>query len=116
MVKVNIKLKMERTCLIGNARTFFNWYGTNPSVNREQAVTIIKQIIDNCHAIEGKSIMLMPPKGNDALSHTYQIHIRTCSSGEVIEPCVRTIAKEHNLAVKVQNDLLIIYKPYPNMS
>ncbi|MGD6851677.1 MAG: hypothetical protein ACQCN6_06420 [Candidatus Bathyarchaeia archaeon] len=82
-------------------------------MNREQAVNVIKQIFDRCQQTEGKSIKLMPPKGDTALAHTFQIHVQMTLGSEVLQTCVRVIAKENNLAVRIQDDWLIVYKPYP---
>ena len=84
-------------------------------MNREQAVTVIKEIFEHCRLIEGKSLKLLPPKGNDALSDTYQIHIHA-DSDQILTSCVETVAQEHKLAVKKTDGFLIVYKPYPNMS
>jgi hypothetical protein len=84
-------------------------------MNRNQAVTVIKEIFDKCHLIEGKAIKLMPPKENNALSDTYRIHIQTGDNESLIS-CVQGAVKRHNLAIKQTKGSLIVYKPYPNMS
>jgi hypothetical protein len=85
------------------------------SVNRQEAITVIKQIFNQCPTIEGKSITLMPPKGNNYLSTTFQIQIQADSSLETIKSCTEDIVEEHNLAVKIKGSLIIIYKSYPNI-
>jgi len=80
-------------------------------MNREQAVTVIKEIFEQCHQIEGKSLKLLPPKGNDALSNTFQIHIETNDNNFLIL-FVENIAKEHNLDVMCKDGYCIVYKPY----
>ncbi len=82
-------------------------------MNRLQAVTIIKQIFNRCQRIEGKSIKLLPPKENNALSKTYQIHIQT-RNDEILIACIKGIAEENRLAIKKKDSLLIVYKPYPD--
>jgi hypothetical protein len=87
------------------------------TMNREQAINIIKQIFDKCKDVEGKSIKLMPPQENSALSNTFQIHIQTSNmTNDIIQTCVEDIAEKNNLSVKVKNGWLIMYKPYPNTS
>lgn len=81
-------------------------------MNREQAVNVIKQIFEQCRFIEGKSLKLLPPKGNDALSNTYQIHIQV-NSDELLAACVDDIAKKHNLVVMRKDGYCVMYKPYP---
>lgn len=83
-------------------------------MNREKAVSLIKQIFEQCSSIEGKSISLLPPKGNDALSDTYQVHIQTRNDDRLIS-CITNIASEHNLDVKVKEGLCVVYQPYPNV-
>lgn len=82
-------------------------------MNRDQAVSVIKQIFERCCRIEGKSIKLMPPKLNNALSNTCQIYIET-RNDQLLEACLADIAKKHSLAIKRKGDLTVIYKPYPN--
>ena len=84
-------------------------------MNREQALNVIKQIFERCHYVEGKSIKLLPPKGNDALSNTYQICVQV-NSDELLNSSIEAIAKEHNLAVRCKDSYCIIYKPYPDIS
>jgi hypothetical protein len=81
-------------------------------MDREQAVNIIKQIFDRCQQVEGKSIKLIQPE-ESSLSKTFEIHIQILSgSSEVLESCVRDIAAQNNLAVKIKNGWLIVYKSY----
>ena len=84
-------------------------------MNREQAVSVIKQIFEKCRYSEGKSIKLMPPKDNNALSNTFQIHIQTARN-EMLISCIEEVAKQNNLAVNQKDGLLIVYKPYPNQN
>jgi hypothetical protein len=83
-------------------------------LDRIQAVTVIKEIFEKCHLIEGKAIKLMPPKENNALADTYRIHIQTTDDSLI--SCITGTAKQHNLAVKQTKGSLIVYKPYPNIS
>lgn len=95
-------------------RRFFNRYGTPLIMDREQAVSVIKHIFEKCNQMQGKSMKLMPPKENNALSNTFQIHIQT-SDDEILKSCIKSIAKENGLSVKQKDSLLIVYKPYPNV-
>lgn len=84
-------------------------------MNREQAVNVIKQVFEQCRYIEGKSIKLMAPKENNALSNTFQIYIHI-GNEDLLPTCVKNIAKENDLAVKQKDGYLIVYKPYPNLN
>jgi hypothetical protein len=80
-------------------------------MDREQAVNVIKEIFERCQAIEGKSLKLLPPKEDNSLSNTFQIHIKP-RGDTVIHGCVEGIAKKHRLATKTTDGWLIVYKPY----
>jgi hypothetical protein len=84
-------------------------------MDREQAVNIIKEIFENCNAIEGKSLKLLPPQENNTLSNTFQIHIDVNGNSEIIS-CIQVIVQKHNLLVKVKDRWLTVYKPYPNLN
>jgi len=83
-------------------------------MNREQAVTIIKQIFDQCNRTEGKSIKLMAPRNNNSLSNTFQVHIQT-GDDVVLMDCIRAIAHENGLEIKVKDGSVVVYKPYPDL-
>jgi hypothetical protein len=80
-------------------------------LDREQAVSVIKEIFDACQSVEGKSIKLLPPKENGSLSHTFQVYIET-KDDPLILGCAENIARKHKLAVKITDGWIIIYKPY----
>ena len=84
-------------------------------MNREQAVNVIKQLFEQCRFIEGKSLKLLPPKGNDALSNTYQIHVQV-NSDPLLADYIDDIAGKNNLAVMRKDGYCIVYKPYPNLN
>ena len=78
-------------------------------------MSVIKEISEQCPYLEGKSIKLLPPKDNDALSNTFQVHIQVSDDpSPILVSCIETIAEKHNLATKRIDDYLIVYKPYPN--
>ncbi len=81
-------------------------------MDRQQAVDVIKEIFQRCDAVEGKSLKLLPPKEDNSLSNTFQIHVEM-RDDICIKRCVQDISKKHKLATKLIDDWLIIYKPYP---
>jgi len=81
-------------------------------MDRTQAVSVIKEISEQCQCLEGKSIKLLPPKDNDALANTFQVHIQT-SGNPFLVSCIETISERHNLATKQIEGYLVVYKPYP---
>ena len=83
-------------------------------MNREQAVNVIKEISEQCQLLEGKSIKLLPPKDNDALSNTFQVHIQTLGFPDpCLVGCIREVAEKHKLAIEQVDGYLIVFKPYP---
>lgn len=73
-------------------------------MQREQAIEIIKQIMDACSF---KSIVLNLHQGN--LPNVFQIQVEL--NNENGQSIAEKIAKENSLAVKKTGNLLIIYKP-----
>ena len=76
-------------------------------MDREKAVDVIKQILENCRVNTSITLQLQP-KNN--YSKGSQIHIRV-GDNELIKSCIERIANKNNLAVKIIGNLLIIYKP-----
>jgi hypothetical protein len=84
-------------------------------MNRRQAVNIVKEISEQCQLLEGKSIKLLPPKDNDALSNTFQVHIQVSDDPDpILVSCIESIAEKYNIATKQVEGYLILYKPYSN--
>ena len=79
-------------------------------MERQQAVSIVKEIFDICRFVEGKNIKLMPPNADDVLSHGCQIHIET-RDDDVLESCLQTVANTNGLAMVKEGKLVILYKP-----
>ena len=82
-------------------------------MDRQQAVQVMKEILEQCYAIEGRSLTLLPPRNNDALSDTFQIHIRTDDS--VLTSCIRDIATKHGLSTFQDKTDFVVYKPHPEL-
>ncbi len=83
-------------------------------MDREEAVTVIKEIFERCRFIEGRSLKLLPPKENNALSDTFQVHIDAREDGLLIS-CITNVAKKHKLDVRCEKGYCIVYKPYPRI-
>ena len=95
-------------------KTFKNVKYRTWGMNREQAISVIKELFERCQFIEGKSIKLLPPKGDNTLSNTYQIYVQI-NSDNLLASYMEVIAKERNLAFMCKEGYCIIYKPYLNM-
>jgi len=79
-------------------------------MQREQAVSLVKEIFDFCRFVEGKSVKLMPPNADSVLSKGCQIHIDTRNDA-VLEACLQTVTDANGLAMVKEGQLAIIYKP-----
>ena len=79
-------------------------------MDRKQAEDLLKEILDNCPALNGSTITLMPPESSDVPSKGYQIHIKPVPNEEVL-CCLRGIAEKHNIALRQEKQLLSIYEP-----
>jgi len=56
---------------------------------------------------------LVPPNDNDALSDTFQTHIRT--NDERLTSCIKDIAEKHNLAAYQEENYFVVCKHYPEL-
>ena len=83
------------------------------AMKREEAVIVIKRIFEECNGIEGKSLKLMPPDANNVLSKGCQIHIDT-GKDDILNSCLKFVANKSNLAVELEENYLILYKPKKN--
>ena len=78
-------------------------------MEREKAISVVKEIFDKCNLIEGKAIKLMPPDANNVLSNGCQIHIESRNDTH-LEKCLKTIASSKSLAFAKEGEQVIIYK------
>jgi hypothetical protein len=84
-------------------------------MNRVEAIVVIKELFAQCRLLEGRSIKLLPPRANHALSDTFQIHIQTQDDFGLVS-CVSAVASNHKLAVGQRDGLLVVYKPYQDIT
>jgi hypothetical protein len=82
----------------------------NDVLDREEVIKLFKVLFDRCRHIEGKSLKLMPPDADNVHSKGYQIHISP-NNDEALECCIGRVAREHELAVVDEGDMLVIFKP-----
>jgi hypothetical protein len=78
-------------------------------MEREEAVSVLKEIFNKCNLIEGKAINLMPPDANNVFSQGCQIHIESRNDTH-LENCLKTIASSNSLAFAKEGQQVIIYK------
>ncbi len=87
-------------------------------MKREEAVTVLKELIDSCPGLDGHALEIMPP---DTPTGGYQIFIIKALD-EPTKKCVIDIVSRHQLAYQsgsmwktrraaVEPDTFIIYSP-----
>jgi hypothetical protein len=80
-------------------------------LNREEAISIQKEILTSCQSLKEESISLVQANPEDTVSHGYQLHIKS-KKIETDISSLRTIAEKHNLKVERKTEnLAIIYRP-----
>ena len=80
-------------------------------MNRNEAVSILKEIFEKCSLFNGQYLALMPPNAAGLLSHGYQIHLKIPLDDET-KKCMMKILQKYGLAFNEDKEgLAIIYKP-----
>ncbi len=79
-------------------------------MNRQDAVTLFKELQEKCPELYATHLMLMPPNADNVLSKGYQIHIKP-SIDEHTRQCVEPIVVKHSLAFKQDTQVDVIYRP-----
>lgn len=80
-------------------------------MNQKQAEDLLKEIQNSCPALKDSTIAVMPPDSSDVPSKGYQIHIKNSAPDEDTLCCLKNLAEKHNIALRQQKELLVIYKP-----
>jgi hypothetical protein len=94
-------------------------------VRREEAISVLKELLDNCTCLDGHYLELAPPNTSNSTKGGYQIIIKTALNQET-KKCVQDILIKHQLTYqsgsmwktkrsinKTDPDTFIIYKPIP---
>lgn len=92
-------------------------------LRREEAVSVLKELLDNCVGLDGHYIQLAPPNVPMPAKEGYQIIIKTALDQETKER-IQNILLKHQLAYQIGSmwktkhsinkaapDTFIIYKP-----
>jgi hypothetical protein len=81
-------------------------------LDRQEATSLLKEVIQVCGDLGEQVVMLMPPDSDDVLSHGYKLHIKAPLGDEHLE-CIKPLVQEHKLAMayEPEKELLIIYTP-----
>lgn len=79
-------------------------------MDRIEAVNVLKQILESCRAVDGRTFLLLPPNAANLQPSGYQIHLKMKLVG-IERKCIQKILDEHQLVMKEIEDTTIIYKP-----
>ncbi len=84
------------------------------TLNRKEAVLVLREIFEECTLFDGQYLSLMPPNAAGLLSEGYQVHIKVPIDKET-QDCMQQVAKKYNCALSLINrhgeDVAIIYRP-----
>ena len=79
-------------------------------MNRNEAITFLKEVFDKCTLLDGQFLCLMPPNSASLLSKGYQIQMKNpLHSDDLV--CMNEILRRFGLVLKIEKDLTIIYRP-----
>jgi hypothetical protein len=81
-------------------------------LDRQEAVSFIREINQECESIRGTSIMLIAPHEAKFPSKGFQVHFIMKADTPRLK-CLEVIAKEYGFEIKndVENWLVIVYDP-----
>jgi hypothetical protein len=79
-------------------------------MQREEAVTRLKEITSVCENLSPHAITLTSSKPADAISTGYQVRIKT-ELDEESKRQIQAIADKYNLTFTEENGEIIIYRP-----
>ena len=81
-------------------------------MNRNEAVDLLKEILDKCINITQYGIAIMPPNSDDVLSKYFQIHVFG-NINKLDTSCLKSIMEKSCLQLKLlqEKNLLVIYRP-----
>ncbi len=78
-------------------------------MERQEAIEILKAILDKCPRLDGNPICLIP-SATDVLAEGYQIHIASPICDEARE-YLRELLAKYGVEYREANERLMIYKP-----
>ena len=94
-------------------------------MRREKAISVLKELLDNCTGLDGHYFELSPANTPTSTKEGYQIIIKTALDQET-KNCIQDILIKHQLTYQIGSmwktkrsinktdpDTLIIYKPTP---
>ena len=79
-------------------------------MNRSEAVSIYKEIASLSEEIGYRTFNLKWSEKSDPIAQNYQLRIMMLAD-PVTKQQIMSIARKHNLGVKIENGEVIVYKP-----
>ncbi len=77
-------------------------------MDRNEAVTYLKELFNQCNDMSPNSVSFEQQKNGDYIG--YRVHIKGAIH-ESDKQIVRDLAKKHSLAVKANDEGVVVYKP-----
>lgn len=84
-------------------------------MNRDEAILVINELLENCVKMEEVYMCMVPPTGSTPIiTHGYQVHLKvTYPFDEVTEKCIEVITKKYQLSaqeIKAEEKMVIFRK------
>ena len=80
-------------------------------MEREEAVAVLKEILNDCRELDGNGICLMPPNTNGISSKGLQVYIKDPNNDKEVISRLKAIADKHNAALQENDGYLVIFRP-----
>lgn len=78
-------------------------------MDKQEATKFLKTLLIECK-LDSNSYFLMEPDAKDALSTGYKVRIKKIMDNECRQQ-IKRITKKHNLAVREEQNQIVVYKP-----
>ena len=85
--------------------------GSGNSLKREEAIALLKAIVEACKKADYTNIILKPPGAeNNMKSEGFELHIKGHFNQSDYE-CLTAIIQKRNLNMKKYDGSIVVYKP-----
>lgn len=85
--------------------------GSGNSLKREEAIAVLKEIVEACKKVDYANIILKPPGvENNMKSEGFELHIKDHFNQSDYE-CLTAIIQKRNLNMKKYDGYIVVYKP-----
>lgn len=80
-------------------------------LNRDEAITFIKELLYTFVELEGRSFAIMPPDADNVLSAGYQVHLKSELPDALVVAIKRYIVSRQLVMAQEKKNLIVIYRP-----